>query len=435
MIITQKSFLGKMLYNVLPYIITFMHFTLFLIGNFKFTFATIFDICFLLGFLGKGFKVKGRYLLVLLGLVLYPLLVIMFFKKGTNVVDFLQSYFLYTNLALMVVVILNVEVLPQPMWKSIKVFITLGVLVACLTILQYITLNMLHTSALLNPFGPFSPPGPGGKVYHVFDLATVKRPNALYSEPSINGWYLSMISVLAFFYGIYNKSTKYILIGIFVSIAGFLTFSASAQINLIIIYLLLFMYKYRKNIFIVTAITLAGIVVIFGTNLLQSNSNSYLGKRLNEYDEQGTSTYFRLVAPSILISQSIVDYPFGYPLGDVDYIKSKPYMLNWESGSNTDIDNSFFFVIFYFGYVGTILIVILLIWMVRHAFKLPGMIFITLLLALSETGALWAPEIVLFSVYSLCIYKFSLTQLNFSYRKNSYRNNDVMLPENVEFTN
>jgi len=60
--------------------------------------------------------------------------------------------------------------------------------------------------------------------------------------------------------------------------------------------------------------------------------------RFHNLDLPGTSIYFRVTAPYTLISESLDRFPLGYPLGQTDFIASRDYYINWENGSQTNID-------------------------------------------------------------------------------------------------
>ncbi|HEX2478620.1 MAG TPA: hypothetical protein VHK45_05030, partial [Geminicoccaceae bacterium] len=123
-------------------------------------------------------------------------------------------------------------------------------------------------------------------------------------------------------------------------------------------------------------------------------------------DTPGTSIYFRLSAPYRLIGESIERFPLGYPLGQTDFIASRHYYINWERGSQTNIDNTLLMIVFYFGLLGVLLnlgyvlkaaqfLVIR-----RHAV---GLVMLSLLIAASTTGAGWAHHFVLMIGYAIVV--------------------------------
>ena len=134
--------------------------------------------------------------------------------------------------------------------------------------------------------------------------------------------------------------------------------------------------------------------------------------RFGNFFVESTSSYYRLNAPLTLLSESLRDFPFGQPLGQVNYILSKPYMINWEYGSFVNIDNSFFMVSYYFGILGIIIFLIVVIITAQYFLKRSSavLILVALLLALAETGALWSPNLVLLIGYSILLIRFIRTR-------------------------
>ena len=102
--------------------------------------------------------------------------------------------------------------------------------------------------------------------------------------------------------------------------------------------------------------TLAGAIAGAGllAALLQAHELGILS-RFAHLDTPGTSIYFRLSAPYRLISESIERFPLGYPLGQTDFIASRHYYINWEHGSQTNVDNTLLMIVFYFGLLGIVL--------------------------------------------------------------------------------
>ena len=88
--------------------------------------------------------------------------------------------------------------------------------------------------------------------------------------------------------------------------------------------------------------------------LLQAHELGILS-RFAHLDTPGTSIYFRLSAPYRLIGESIERFPLGYPLGQTDFIASRHYYINWEQGSQTNVDNTLLMIVFYFGLLGILL--------------------------------------------------------------------------------
>jgi hypothetical protein len=128
--------------------------------------------------------------------------------------------------------------------------------------------------------------------------------------------------------------------------------------------------------------------------------------RFAHLNTPGTSIYFRLSAPYRLIGESLERYPLGYPLGQTEFIASRHYYINWEQGSQTNLDNTLLMIVFYFGLVGILCNAAYLLKaaqflvLKRHAV---GLIMLSLLIAASTTGAGWAHHFVLMSGYAIVV--------------------------------
>jgi hypothetical protein len=131
--------------------------------------------------------------------------------------------------------------------------------------------------------------------------------------------------------------------------------------------------------------------------------------RLAHFHTPGTSIYFRLNAPLTLIGESLDRFPLGYPVGQTDFIASRHYYINWDNGTQTNIDNTLLKIVFYFGLLGILFNATYLVQMARflllrrHAV---GLIMLSLLIGLSTTGAGWAHHFVLMIGYAILIGRY-----------------------------
>jgi hypothetical protein len=135
--------------------------------------------------------------------------------------------------------------------------------------------------------------------------------------------------------------------------------------------------------------------------------------RFGHLNTPGTSIYFRMTAPYRLIRESLDRFPFGYPLGQTDFIASRHYYINWEHGSQTNVDNTLLMIVFYFGLLGILLNAAYLLkaaqFLVvrRHAV---GLVMLSLVIAASTTGAGWAHHFVLMIGYAIVVGRWLYTR-------------------------
>lgn len=380
---------------LLPIGIAFMNFTFFYVGGAPFTLGTIISAMFSFVLLVEMFSNMQftKLIMVFIGatfLVLYLLVGVLYAKE---VVEFIKSYVLFVNLLFVIYSTYHLKTIDtRTVTMTINVIIFTSMSVSLLVLIQYIFWNILDNFQFTSVFGVFTPSGPGGESYIPRPDAPIKRPNAVFSEPSIAGWYLSLSAAIIYLFS--DKSKLIIMVIAFVLVASMLTFSLSGIFNsaVLIVLILFYAQKYviRKIVYIPLIIMLVVLSVYFITP-------EYIGSRLNNLFIEGTSSYYRLVAPIMLLNDSLVEYPFGHLLGQIEYIKNKPYMVNWEHGSSTNIDNSVLMFIYYFGLFGVVALIAVIykITMLMLNNSNSIILYIMLILLLSETGSIWSPNLTM----------------------------------------
>jgi hypothetical protein len=135
--------------------------------------------------------------------------------------------------------------------------------------------------------------------------------------------------------------------------------------------------------------------------------------RFRNIDQPGTSIYFRLTAPSHLVSESLIRFPLGHPVGQTDFIQTRPYFVNWEGGSQTNIDNSLLMIVFYFGVLGILANATYLAQLARYLLlrrQAVGLVMLSLTVALLTTGAGWAHHFVLMIGYAILAGRYLLAE-------------------------
>jgi hypothetical protein len=389
-----------------PIGLVFMHFCLFRIDNFEFSIGT--TVCLTVVIYLTAYSqiqsLKYSYLtLVFLScFFIYTLLLCSF---ADDLTEFLKSFIQVFVLLILLFLCIQIK-LPHPkiIERSVNTFLILCVAVALLVVAQFIFLNVFDSYAIMKIYGPFSPLGPGYLVYEPHPLSLIRRPNGVFSEPSIAGWFLVFGLSVAVASPTLRKKNKYFST-IICGLGAIATLSISAITNILVLSLIHLWIRSKKvkRIYIHCGIIL---VVLFFLGWVTVKAN--ITNRFGNIFVEGTSSYYRLNAPLKLLSESLRDYPFGHPLGQVNYILSKPYMINWELGSSVNIDNSFFMISYYYGIMGISISIIVLI-VAAHFFlerSRSMLILAALLLSLAETGALWSPNIVLLIGYSIILIRF-----------------------------
>lgn len=288
-----------------------------------------------------------------------------------------------------------------------RVFLAAASLHAVLIVAQFISFNLFESYTLLNPLGPLSPIGPsrlsegnvfGTTYYTPNPMEAYRKPNGLYSEPSVAAWISSAAFALSLVGGslVGRVSRTQIALLFFGTL---LTATASGVINLLFltaaVALLPSLPPHRTPSLRAVAI-LGGILTILASILFG------ISERAGEFSSIGRSGYFRVVAPLRLVSESLPEYPLGHGLGQIDYMKTKNYLVDrgWTGDYNYRIDNSFLYVIYYFGVCG-IMAAILVLWSFlrrcasgRHS----AVLYLAAILALAETGGVFSPKLAILLV-------------------------------------
>jgi hypothetical protein len=317
--------------------------------------------------------------------------------------EFLRSFAHVTNLLLTVVICLNVRIgRGEEVTRSLALFCVLAAAAAVLLIAQAISFNVLHDFRLAALLGDFAPLGPGDEVYTPVYQAALPRANGLYSEPSVAGWFMTFAVAMALAARPLHPAIGTCTAAL-CSLAAMATLSLTGILGPALIWMgyLLLVRDSRHFKTLAGAIAGSGLIAA----LLAAHELGILS-RFAHLDTPGTSIYFRLSAPYRLISESIERFPLGYPLGQTDFIATRHYFINWEQGSQTNVDNTLLMIVFYFGLLGILLNLGYVLKAVqflvirRHAV---GLVMLSLLIAASTTGAGWAHHFVLMIGYAIVV--------------------------------
>jgi hypothetical protein len=287
------------------------------------------------------------------------------------------------------------------------VFCVAASLAALVIIAQAIGFNAFRDFRLAGLLGEFAPIGPGGMIYVPPPHAALPRANGFYSEPSVAGWFMTFAAAMALAARPLHPCLGTLTAAV-CSLGAMATLSLTGILGPALIwsgYLLLVRDSWRFK-------ATAGLIAVIGIGgaLHQAHELGILS-RFAHLDTPGTSIYFRLTAPYRLVGDSLERFPWGFPLGQTDFIASRHYYINWELGSRTNIDNTLLMVVFYFGLLGIafnfgyVLKAAQYLVFKRHAI---GLLMLSLLIALVTTGAGWAHHVVLIIGYAIVVGRYLL---------------------------
>ena len=316
-----------------------------------------------------------------------------------DVGEFARSFVLLVNLLYVLMLASSLPLDGRELRRAIELFLKGAAAIGLLAALQFAEMNLLGSQHLLNPFGPFTMPGPGGVPYSPHPLSPLKRPNALFYEPSVLGWFSGSALALALS-TMHHDSRARTTQATIIAMGALASCSMTGFLSTCVVLLLYVFVTSRTRVPMWTKVTVAAGALIFIPPAL---GIADLASRFDEIQVPGSSGYYRLVAPVYLLSDSLRDLPLGYPLGHVEYIATKQYMMNWEGGSQTNLDNSFFLLSFYFGLAGLTLTAAYLIRLARSVYtRRPSCLLeAAVTLGLAATGALWAPWMALFLAFTI----------------------------------
>ena len=121
-----------------------------------------------------------------------------------------------------------------------------------------------------------------------------------------------------------------------------------------------------------------------------------LGGRLAEISIEGSSGYWRLIAPLTILKNVFVNYPLGVPFGQIESFLA-PMGLQHGRGVGTSIDNGMYCLAFYFGWCAVFFIswlVFRLANAVLHDHFVDAVYWWYIIGALQFSGGIFVPEFV-----------------------------------------
>lgn len=235
-----------------------------------------------------------------------------------------------------------VSALGQLNWDVIKSFgfahgLWLSLAFLCLLSVLQVALGAVGSDALFNLFGD-------RQYLHPYDpqLGSVRVPRAqgLFLEPSYNAFVIGALAVSLITLGRRVRSS------IIFAVVGLLASQSATGLLLLSIVLLITAFRARFS-GAVTAILVASATLWY--------SGDYLTTRLTSIGTDGTSAYYRLVAPLPILGDILDDHPMGMALGSIEQVISS-YGLNMAGVQATSLDNGMYVLIYYFGWLGVLVL-------------------------------------------------------------------------------
>lgn len=227
------------------------------------------------------------------------------------------------------------------------------------------------------------------------------KANGLYLEPAMLGLVTLSISVAIL---ILRNKLDYIHWFAFVSIA-LMSGSISIIISLLVLVSILFLKKaphmsITKNFmyFFYGLLSVFTIIVIAGP---------YMIDRIASVVVEGSSTYYRFVAPLQILGDILAGQFFGVDFGNMENVLLSYGIINGVSDGQS-LDNGWYLLVFYFGWLGLILLVISFfigLKVILTGARESAILAFFLLLSPFFTGAVFSPEFLFLQMIPLLAYR------------------------------
>lgn len=353
-------------------------------------------------FIYKHYKLTIRPIpfLVSIFLLFWPLVILMRYDLFGGVAalgEFAKTYALWTY-ALLATLIVVVSRIRKSVDYSREFMILLGVIVS-FALAQVLSARVLGTTALYYPFGDFSYKSVNDESRFVWD--GFARAQAFYLEPSFCAFILFfMLAAL-----LIREDRSHRIVQLLLGGLGSMLIVGSAS-----------------GIFAVVglaALILPGLVkrpmirwLAAGTLLLVAVAGVLflLPQRLAEVGVEGTSGYWRLAAPLIILSQVFSDFPLGIPFGQTEmYIE--PMGLQHGANVGSSVDNGMYYLIFLFGWPAVMLLIGLLLKLGRAILKKDRSaiaLWWFILISLQFSGGIFLSEYIFPMVLVIYTYKVEM---------------------------
>ncbi|MBQ0943122.1 hypothetical protein KAK07_07220 [Ideonella sp. 4Y16] len=378
--------------------IVFLHFVLVRPLNFPLTLAPFALVFFLSGTYRLSGLLSDLRAISLITLVLaLPMLgALQIGYDGADGIQFLRTYALWCTAAMS---ILAASLAPA----SVKADIATPALAALLAITICVALQAITSQngdrTFFNFFGSH-------QYFGEIELETLAtddrlRPPGFYLEPSFCAYVITNLTAICLLQDRHRGVS--IALGV-ISILFIQSLTGLIAFGVILLFYTATQQRSQRtiNARAVTAALLAAGPFIF---LVWFFYADYVASRTAQVDEVGSSTYYRVVGLLPVLSDTLIEYPFGYALGRVREIVPK-YLIPHGNGYGESIDNGLYLLIFYFGWIGLIAVFLLIykffgLWY-RGQAKL-ALCLLVVLLGSFFNGGIMLPEFALLTTYIIYV--------------------------------
>lgn len=215
-------------------------------------------------------------------------------------------------------------------------------IVVLLCVLQVVT-GARGSLQWFNPFGEHQ------YLYEYnphLEFNPIPRAAGFYLEPSYAAFVIGSLSVALLAQG-YRKVPVWVLAG-----AGLLAVRSATGLILFGVVALVVIFVGKSRLKLLALIILA---------VLTSLALPYLAGRLDSTFTAGSSAYYRLIGPLQILRDTLVHFPLGHPYGSLRNTVADYGILNGAAAGDS-LDNGFYVIVFYFGWLGLVASIGLATW-------------------------------------------------------------------------
>lgn len=387
--------------------IVFMHFMLARIAGFPLTIIPFTMSIFVLTHfeLVKNLRTLSLFII----LMIWPFIVYgIYVNAGGSVdlFDFSKTFLLWIY-AFLTLIFASFSRLNKTPDYSVAFFVAL-ILITLFSLAQILLVEIADSTLLYNLFGSYSYMGQqnlGGS-----GLASWGRSPGLYLEPSFNAFVMFFLTSILLINNKVNNAVLIFSIGICGVVLTTSAVGLLAMLGLITSFVIAKVIADGVKPIRILAVILIFLILVWGLSIYH---NSFLSDKIYEVFRAGTSGYWRLIAPQVILTKVLVQYPFGVPFGQVENFII-PIGLNHAGNIGSSLDNGLFVLPFYFGWLGVFVILGLISKFLISVYQgdRNGVIFFWyLIVGLQFSGGVFLPEFIFCLVLMIFQYRKSLSNI------------------------
>jgi putative colanic acid polymerase len=257
------------------------------------------------------------------------------------------------------------------------------------------------STALYNLFGSHQYLHPYDADTYNLGAGSLSRAQGFYLEPSFDALVLITTCIVCLLAD-YRPRAAAVITAVALcfnqSFSGILTFVLIMALELS----LSFGRQVSRLVKLMVGIAFLGLALVAIRHVLIS--------RLSELTVTGASSYYRLISPLIVLRDVLTSHPFGVEMGQVEAFLA-PYGLVQLGSEGNTLDNGWYVLVFYFGWIGVAALASMLVKTTRLVFagnRRAALCWAFVFLSMGFSGGILVPE-----------YAFLLLLVIYQYRAGS----------------